>query len=241
MFLIRSRFSLTPLWRCLIILAGTVILVAILSGCSSQEQLPPTAIVQVTVPSPSLTPSPLPPASPTLVPSPSATATPLVSPTVVPATPTPTPTIPNTPTIVPVELVSTPAAAVPSSCEPTLPDGLGPFYVPNAPERTRVGQGHILRGRVKSSRDCTTIAGAQLEFWLAGPSGEYSDAYRATVFADDAGMYQFESNFPPPYSGRPSHIHLRVTAAGYQTLVTQYYPTEGQTEGAFDLVLLPEN
>jgi len=438
MFLIRGRFSLTPLWRCFIILVGTIILIAILSGCGSQDQLPPTAIVQATVPPPTLTPSLLPPASPTLVPSPSATAAPLVSPTVVPATPTPTPTIPNTPTIVPatdpapdtplegqvlvealrrgryviafrhtatdqsqtdtdrqnlancqtqrnlsetgrtqaqaigqafqalqipvgpvlsspycrtldtaqlafgrveasgdllnmfsakdqaerdqlsvalqrllttqtttatntvlvthgvnvqtatslqltegeaivvapdgtgsflliarvlpdewstllpadsssavqatpVELTSTPAAAVPTSCEPTPPDGLGPFYVPNAPERASVGQGHVLSGVVRSSVDCTPIAGAQMEFWLAGPDGQYSDAYRATILADNTGSYQFESNFPPPYSGRPSHIHLRVTAAGYQTLVTQYYPTEGQTEGAFDLVLLPEN
>src|SRR6185503_5319163 len=109
-------------------------------------------------------------------------------------------------------------------------------------ERASVGQGHILNGVVRSSVDCTPIVGAQIEFWLAGPDGQYSDVYRATMFADDAGIYQFESNFPPPYSGRPSHIHLRVTAAGYQPLVTQYYPTEGQTVvGAFDLVLLPEN
>ncbi|ODS34248.1 MAG: protocatechuate 3,4-dioxygenase beta subunit [Candidatus Scalindua rubra] len=30
-------------------------------------------------------------------------------------------------------------------CEPTRPDMLGPFYVPNAPERTSVGKGHILK------------------------------------------------------------------------------------------------
>ncbi len=47
--------------------------------------------------------------------------------------------------------------------------------------------------------------------------------------------------FPPPYSGRPPHIHLRVSADGYQTLVTQYYPADGRAEGAFDLVLVPAN
>jgi protocatechuate 3,4-dioxygenase beta subunit len=92
---------------------------------------------------------------------------------------------------------------------------------------------------VKSAVSCTPVAGACLEFWLAGPDGNYDDDHRATLFVDETGAYRFESNSPPKYSFRPPHIHLRVTAKGYRTLVTQHYPVGGQTQGTFDLVLAP--
>ena len=125
------------------------------------------------------------------------------------------------------------------ACGPTRPDALGPFYTPNAPLRAKVGSGHVLKGVVRSAPGCGPIAGARLEFWLAGPNGQYDDDRRATVLADAAGAYRFESNYPPPYAGRPSHIHVRVSAERHQTLVTQYYPPPNSTEGTFDLVLTP--
>lgn len=124
-------------------------------------------------------------------------------------------------------------------CKPTEPDALGPFYKPGAPVRASVGKGYVLSGVVQLSPTCRPIVGAQLEFWLAGPDGNYDDAHRATVFSDEAGAYRFESNFPPRYSFRPPHIHMRVSAPGYKTLVTQHYPREGQSRGTFDLVLEP--
>jgi protocatechuate 3,4-dioxygenase beta subunit len=126
-----------------------------------------------------------------------------------------------------------------AACEPTPPDALGPFYKPEAPLRTSVGKGYILAGAVKSSTDCSPIAGARLEFWLAGPNGQYDDDHRATIVTDDEGRYQFESTVPPPYSGRPAHIHIRASAPGSKTLVTQHYPAPGQNKAAFDLVLVP--
>ncbi|MDI6852163.1 MAG: intradiol ring-cleavage dioxygenase [Deltaproteobacteria bacterium] len=122
-------------------------------------------------------------------------------------------------------------------CKPTDPDALGPFYKPNAPRRDRVGQGYVLSGVVKSAETCRPVAGAQLEFWLAGPDGNYDDAHRATVIADENGAYRFESNFPPRYSARPPHIHMRVTAPGFQPLVVQHYPKEGTAQGDFEVVL----
>lgn len=126
-----------------------------------------------------------------------------------------------------------------ATCSPTPADALGPFYEPGAPVRAKVGTGHVLRGVVRSSRTCRPIARARIEFWLAGPSGRYDDAHRATVFARRDGSYRFESNFPPSYSGRPPHIHVRVTARGYRALVTQFYPRRGQTRARFALVLRP--
>ena len=148
---------------------------------------------------------------------------------------------PVTPPAVNATPVSSPVAAANSvsECALTEPDLLGPFYVPDAPERNQVGEGYVLRGRVLGLDGCSPLPGAQIEFWLAGANGEYTDAERATWFADDQGSYTFFSNLPASYEGRPPHIHLRVTAAGYETLVTQHYPEPGQTEGLFDLVLAP--
>ena len=126
-------------------------------------------------------------------------------------------------------------------CEPTPADYLGPFYKANAPVRSSVGKGYRLTGKVISSGDCTPIAKAAIELWLTSPDGSYDDDHRATIYSNDSGEYRFESNFPPGYSGRPPHIHIRVSANGFKTLPTQHYPTAGHKDGEFDLVLIPIN
>ena len=127
-----------------------------------------------------------------------------------------------------------------TGCPPTQPGALGPFYKPNAPVRDSVGYGYELRGSVMSSRDCAPIPKARIELWMAGPDGDYRDDYRAMVIANESGEYRFESHPPPSYSGRPPHIHVRVTADGFKTLVTQHYPQAGSKKGQLDLVLIPE-
>ncbi len=136
------------------------------------------------------------------------------------------------------EVASVSAASV-VDCEPTRPDMLGPYYVPDAPMRTSVDSGYVTSGQVLSADGCEPIPGAQIEFWLANPQGVYDDAHRATVPAGEQGEYRFESNFPGAYENRPPHIHVRVAAPGYQELITQHYPEAGQTEATFDLVLEP--
>ncbi len=126
-------------------------------------------------------------------------------------------------------------------CEPTPSDYLGPFYKPNAPVRSSVGKGYNLKGMVMSSKDCTPIANARIELWLTGPDGSYDDDHRATIFSDDDGRYRFESNLPRGYYGRPPHIHIRISAEGFKILATQHYSSRGQTNGEFDIVLIPLN
>ena len=126
-----------------------------------------------------------------------------------------------------------------TKCEPTPADYLGPFYKAGAPVRSRVGKGYQLTGLVISSADCLPIAEAVIELWLTGPDGSYDDDHRATIFSNCSGQYQFESNFPPAYSGRPPHIHIQVSANGFNTLATQHYPAAGQKAGEFEIVLLP--
>lgn len=124
-------------------------------------------------------------------------------------------------------------------CRPTPPDSLGPFYKAGAPIRETVGSGYRLAGFVRSTAGCRPIPQASIELWMAGPDGDYDDAFRATVLSQKNGAYRFESHYPPPYFGRPPHIHIRVSVDGFQTLITQHYPAAGAQQGNFDLVLIP--
>jgi catechol 1,2-dioxygenase len=126
------------------------------------------------------------------------------------------------------------------NCKPTQPDMLGPFYEPGAPVRTSVGSGYVVSGTVLAAEECKPIPNTHIEFWLANPRGDYDDAHRATVLASKRGEYRFESNVPVSYGGRPPHIHVRVTAPGFEELVTPYYPEPEQRKANFDLVLVAE-
>jgi protocatechuate 3,4-dioxygenase beta subunit len=131
------------------------------------------------------------------------------------------------------------AGSAPSACTPTRADVLGPYYEPGAPVRSKVGTGgYVLTGRVLATRTCRPLARARIEFWLVNEQGEYDDAHRATVFSRRNGSYRFESNRPVGYGGRPPHIHVRVSARGFRTLVTQHYPRGTRRSATFNLVLV---
>src|SRR5438093_7772003 len=103
------------------------------------------------------------------------------------------------PTIVPGTPAYTPVMLAPGQSGPPCratshyPDLAG--YKPNAPVRSSVGHGHVLRGVVKSSADCSPFAGVRMEFWLANPADYFDDGHRATVITENSGAYTFESNF----------------------------------------------
>ncbi|HET7874307.1 MAG TPA: intradiol ring-cleavage dioxygenase [Methylomirabilota bacterium] len=136
-------------------------------------------------------------------------------------------------------LGSSGAAAQPK-CAPTPRDAEGPFYKAGAPLREATGKGLVVTGVVRSAADCAPIKGARVEWWQANPKGEYDDAHRGSLVAGENGAYRFETDFPPPYFGRPSHIHFKVQAKGHRPLTTQLYPKAGQSEVAFDLVVVKE-
>jgi protocatechuate 3,4-dioxygenase beta subunit len=129
---------------------------------------------------------------------------------------------------------------VPTSCAPNREYPLGDEYRPDAPERARVGSGYVLSGTVRAATGCGPIPGARVELWLASLQGVYDDTSRATVVADAAGGYRFESHVPVPYSGAQPHIHIRATAPGFRPLVTIHPHVAGQHSATFDLVLTPE-
>jgi len=137
-------------------------------------------------------------------------------------------------------LASTSQATGGYQCPPTEEDEMGPFYRPGAPLRSQIGTGYLLTGTVKSAATCAAIPSPLLEFWQAGPDGHYADSYRAAIISDQSGTYRFETSVPPPYVTRPPHIHIRVSAPGFATLVTQHYLQAGETVAVLDLVLVPE-
>ena len=132
------------------------------------------------------------------------------------------------------------AAAQSPACPPTRPDMLGPFYKPDAPERPRTGAGLVVAGVVRSARGCAPLPDARLEWWSADEGGEYRDDLRATQRADARGGFRYETVFPGRYPGRPPHLHVKITAAGHRSLVTQLYPRPGQRTVTTDFVLAPD-
>ena len=125
------------------------------------------------------------------------------------------------------------------ACEPTVEDELGPLYVPGATTRHQIGSGYLLMGTVRSAADCTPIAGARIEVWMAGPQGRYGDDWRATLFSGGNGSYYFQSHLPPSYGTGLPHIHIKVSRDGFKALITQHYPAKDAGEGMFDLVMVP--
>jgi protocatechuate 3,4-dioxygenase beta subunit len=122
---------------------------------------------------------------------------------------------------------------------PTPQDMEGPFYKAGAPARASLlepgmkGERLVLAGRVLAL-DCKPVAGAMLDFWQADEKGEYDNAgfrLRGKLQADGEGRYRLETILPPPYMGRPRHIHVKLQRPGGRVLTTQlYFP--GEARGA---------
>ncbi len=128
---------------------------------------------------------------------------------------------------------------------PTPEDTEGPFYKAGAPARESLvepaskAEKLVLSGVVRSA-DCKPLAGVALDFWHADERGAYDNSgyrYRGLVKTDAQGRYRLETNLPPPYSGRPRHIHVKLQAPQGKVVTTQlYFP--GESRGADrDLVL----
>ena len=125
-----------------------------------------------------------------------------------------------------------PAAAGACAAGYEEPDTLSPSYRPGAPVREVVGQGHVLTGTVRSSRDCAPVAGARVELWPEIAGKGHPDDQRATVLTGPDGRYRFQSD-------PPEHIHMLVSADGFEPVASNRYHPEGRAAGRFDVVLPP--
>jgi Carboxypeptidase regulatory-like domain len=140
------------------------------------------------------------------------------------ATPTPPPAPPPT----------GPPAAAGGTCTAgyEVPDPLSPSYRPGAPVRDVVGHGHVLTGTVRSAADCAPIAGARVELWPEIAGQGHPDGQRATVLTGPDGGYRFQSD-------PPEHIHMLVSADGFEAVASNRYHPEGRPDGRFDVLLPP--
>ena len=132
---------------------------------------------------------------------------------------------------------------------PTPDDVEGPFYKAGAPARASLAEAgskaeKLVLSGVVSSADCKPLAGVTLDFWQADANGAYDNRgyrYRGVVTSDAQGRYRLETNLPPPYSGRPRHIHVKLQPPGGRVLTTQLYFT-GESRGADpELIVKMEN
>src|SRR3954467_11856558 len=107
-----------------------------------------------------------------------------------------------------------------ASCSATPNEGFGPFGRGLPPVRAKTGAGHVLRGLVLSAVDCKPVRGAQVQFWQSNAKGVYTKKLSATVISDRNGRFRYQSPKPVSYEGRPPHMHIRVIAKGYETLLS---------------------
>jgi protocatechuate 3,4-dioxygenase beta subunit len=112
----------------------------------------------------------------------------------------------------------------------TQGDQEGPFYKSNSPGRSLIetnGTPLYIEGKVLKGDDCETpVKDAVLDIWHCDDHGKYDMSgfgCRGQVKTDSKGSYSFTTIFPPPYGGRPRHIHVKVRAPGFQELTTQIY------------------
>lgn len=105
---------------------------------------------------------------------------------------------------------------------------------------TAAGQVLFVHGQVRGL-DCEPISGALVEIWQACESGAYDHPddpnnaprdpdfqYWGRTTTDSQGLYRFKTIKPGAYPAggdwvRPPHIHFKITAPGFQTLITQMY------------------
>lgn len=146
-------------------------------------------------------------------------------------------------------------------CFITTPDyyGEGPFYSPDAPmiqnhmlaDPDEPGERLILSGQVRNLDCSELIQNTVIDVWHANDAGEYDNSgynLRGYTLSNNQGFFIFETILPGHYpnggSFRPSHIHVKITPPGFDTLTTQLYfegdeyiptdPAASITSGPYD-------
>ncbi|MDZ4793252.1 MAG: catechol 1,2-dioxygenase [Bacteroidota bacterium] len=120
----------------------------------------------------------------------------------------------------------------------TTTDILGPFYRPGAPMRNNLippgstGKVLNLSGTVLGHDGKTPLSNVLIEAWQCDESAKYDNVsdnylYRGAVKTGKTGKYTFKTIIPVSYKDgedwRPAHIHMRISSASHQDLITQIY------------------
>ena len=104
----------------------------------------------------------------------------------------------------------------------TSRDMLGPFFRKDAPKRndlTYLGNESEIELKVIGQvfgADCRTpLSNIEIDIWHCDHQKHYdmeSDEFkcRGKIFTNDNGEYWYKTFVPPPYQGRPKHIHYLI-------------------------------
>jgi hypothetical protein len=142
--------------------------------------------------------------------------------------------------LVVASLLGASAFAGTGACKPTLSDGFGPWSqgASGAPPRRSVfGSGFTLSGKVLRDGDCKPVKGAVVEVWQETPGLGYVRRGRASVLTDSAGAFRIVGPIPAGESGRPPHIHIRVTAGSFDEVAVTRFVLEGSRRARVTIVL----
>jgi protocatechuate 3,4-dioxygenase, beta subunit len=148
------------------------------------------------------------------------------------------------------------AGAQAAKLQPTPQDVEGPYYpktwagdvdndLTTFNGRTyAAGVAMALSGRVRADTG-EPLKNAMVEIWQIDDAGEYrhpdfggeGPARRGfqgygRMRTPESGLYTFKTIKPIGYSGRPPHVHFKVIAEGYQTLITEMYFAGDNAEGS---------
>ena len=153
-----------------------------------------------------------------------------------------------------------PGGPVAAQVVPTPAQTEGPYYplvklADTDADLTRVGSGPPAQGEALTLggvvRDClgAPVASARFEIWQTDHQGIYlhpgdsrtgqrdpNFQFYGELRTDAQGVYRFRTILPGPYTGRPRHIHAKITPPGGPTLTTQFY-LKGDTDLAGDFVV----
>lgn len=118
----------------------------------------------------------------------------------------------------------------------TSRDMIGPFFRQDAPWRndlTYLGNKKEIPLKVVGQvvgADCQTpLKNIAIDIWHCDHKKEYDMnsadfKCRGKIRTNENGEYWFKTFVPPPYGGRPKHIHYLIKdIEGYQELATQLY------------------
>ncbi|HXD29392.1 MAG TPA: catechol 1,2-dioxygenase, partial [Arthrobacter sp.] len=124
----------------------------------------------------------------------------------------------------------------------------------------------LFQGQVRST-DGSALPNAKVELWHADSAGFYSQFapglpewnLRGTFIADAEGNFQINTMQPAPYqiptdgacgqliaaagwhAWRPAHLHLKVSAPGYELLTAQlYFPGDPHNDDDIATAVKPE-
>ncbi len=118
----------------------------------------------------------------------------------------------------------------------TTTDYLGPFYREDAPFRNDLTYSNNKNeiplkviGQVFGADCKAPISNALIDVWHCDHEKHYDMKTqqfrcRGRFYTSENGAYWFKTFVPPPYGGRPKHIHYLVKEIdGYKELITQLY------------------